>query len=113
MAEIIPHGSRKPRDTREHGSSGVLETIIASQKEGCNRISVRALTLRKGGHSPLRDTAAETVYMVLEGILLLVDGDGFLHNLSAGDTVIIRPHEKHILRNETDDVTRVLAVSSV
>ena len=113
VTEIIPHGSRRPRDISEPGCSGALEAIIASQKEGCNRISVRSLVLRKGGHTSLRDPGTETVYIVMEGNPLLVDGDGFLHKLSPGDTAIVRPHEKHILRNETDKAARILAVSPV
>jgi glyoxylate utilization-related uncharacterized protein len=113
MAEIIPHGSRRPGEIRESGSSGLFETMIASQREGCNRMSVRVLSLRSGGHTTMQDLACETVYLVQEGSLLLVDGDGFIHSLSPGDWAIVHPHEKHVLRNDSERETRVATVRSV
>ena len=113
MAEVIRTTGKRSRKISDRGYSGILETIVASQREGCNRLSARILTLNPGGHTPMLENQGETVCLVIEGELVLVDGDGFLHALSPGDAAIIRPHEKYILRNDTDNAARILAVSPV
>jgi mannose-6-phosphate isomerase-like protein (cupin superfamily) len=113
MADIVRAGDAKRRQVTDGGCAGLSEAVAASQRNGCNRLSVRVLTMRDGGHTGMLERGSETVYLVLAGSPLLVDGDGFMGNLSEGDFAVIRPHEKHILRNESGSEARILAIMSV
>jgi len=113
MAEIVRAGDAKRRQVSGAGCSGLSETVVASQRNGCNRLSAKVLTLRGGGHTGMLERGSETVYLVLAGSPLLVDGDGFMGNLSEGDFAVIRPYEKHVLRNEGGSEARILAITAV
>ena len=113
MAAIISAGGKRDRVIEEPGYSNTLQKILASQKEGCNRVSVRTLTIRPGGHTPRLESSSETVGHILEGTILFMDGDGFLNSLKPGDTIIIRPHERHLFRNESGSDAKILVISSI
>jgi len=40
-------------------------------------------------------------------------GDGFINSLKPGDTVIIRPHERYLFRNESESNAIILVASSI
>jgi quercetin dioxygenase-like cupin family protein len=113
MTVIISADEKRDREVREPGYSKTLQRILVSQKEGCNRLSVRMLTIRSGGHIPRREIGNETICHILEGTILFMDGDGFITSLKPGDTVIIRPHERHLFRNESESNVRILVASSI
>ncbi len=113
MAAIISADEKRDREVRETGYSKTLQRILASQKEGCNRLSMRILTIRPGGHVPRRESGSETICHLLEGTILFMDGDGFINSLKPGDTAIIRPHERYLFRNESGSNARILVASSI
>ena len=112
MALIRRAGEPRTRPLSGSGHSKSLESILASQAEGCNRLSVRMLTIRPGGRTARGDSPGERVFHVTAGTPSCMDGDGFVHGLQPGDTVIVRPHERFHLQNEDrDGEVRVLLAS--
>lgn len=112
MAMVRRAGEPRRRSLSGSGHSKALESILASQAEGCNRLSVRMLTIRPGGRTAREESPGERVFHITSGRPSCMDGDGFLHSLQPGDTVIVRPHERfHLINEENGGEARVLLAS--
>ena len=112
MALIRKAGEPRRRTPSGGGHSRALESILASQAEGCNRLSVRMLTIAPGGRTARQESPGERVFHVTAGSPVCMDGDGFLHALQPGDTVIVRPHERfHLQNDDTGAEARILLAS--
>ena len=86
------------------------ERLLAGPAQGCDRFTVRTLSLGPGGATPRTERPGSRLLQVLLGEVLLMDGDGGLTRLSTGDAAVIRPMERHHLLNESPGPARVLLV---
>ena len=85
------------------GVKGITKQLVVGSGDGAPNFSFRVFTLEPGGHSPHHSHEVEHVNYVISGRGALVDGDGNLNPLGAGDFAFVAPHDVHQFRNTGDE----------
>jgi len=85
------------------GVAGITKQLVIGSADGAPNFSFRVFTLAPGGHSPHHSHDVEHVNYVISGKGALVDGDGKLNALGAGDFAFVAPHDVHQFRNTGDE----------
>lgn len=85
------------------GVQGITKQLVIGSGDGVPNFSFRVFTLAPGGHSPHHSHDVEHVNYVISGQGALVDGDGNLNPLGAGDFAFVAPHDVHQFRNTGDE----------
>jgi glyoxylate utilization-related uncharacterized protein len=111
LALVRTPDSVRPSKIRGSGYSKVFKAVLAGPADGCNRFSLSAVSLRPGGHTPRESFAGARAYHVVSGEATLIDGDGTIHRLSSGCTVLLHPWEEFHLRNDSEDTVELLLAS--
>ncbi len=99
----------RPQQMTGTGYSKVTGRLAAGPREGCRRISLRQLVIQPGGHTPRESCRGERVFLVLAGAAEVVDADGFAHEISGGDVIIVPAWEMfHFQNRGGSDLSLVL-----
>ena len=85
------------------GVRGITKQLVIGSGDGVPNFSFRVFTLAPGGHSPHHSHDVEHVNYVISGRGALVDGEGKLNPLGAGDFAFVAPHDVHQFRNTGDE----------
>lgn len=81
------------------GAVGVVKQVPLGKTDGAPNFSFRVFTVAPGGNTPYHVHDAEHLNYILQGEGVLVDLDGKLHPVKAGDFSMVIPNEKHQYRN--------------
>ena len=81
------------------GVKGVTKQLVVGSADGAPNFSFRVFTVEPGGHSPHHSHDVEHLNLVLSGQGALVDGDGNLNPITAGEFAFVAPHDVHQFRN--------------
>jgi len=101
----------RPQHLSDTGYSKVASRLLAGTRDGCNKITVRMLTLQPGGHIPREAARGERVIFVLEGSGEYVAADGFAHEMKPGDVAAVPAWEVFHMQNRSSS-DLVLLISS-
>ncbi|HPF69568.1 MAG TPA: cupin domain-containing protein [Candidatus Krumholzibacteria bacterium] len=86
------------------GVQGVAKQLVIGSADGVPNFSFRVFTVEPGGHSPHhRHDGIEHVNYVISGRGALVDGEGALHPIAAGEFAFVAPGDVHQFRNTGDE----------
>jgi len=96
------------------GAVGVDKQIPLGKADGALNFSFRVFTVAPGGNTPYHVHDSEHLNYILHGEGVLVDLDGKLHPVKAGDFSMVMPNEKHQYRNTstTEEFKFICAVPS-
>lgn len=81
------------------GVRGITKQLVLGSADGVPHFSFRVFTVEPGGHSPHHSHEVEHLNYVLSGSGALVDGQGNLNPLQAGDFAFVAPGDVHQFRN--------------
>ncbi len=112
MANVIPAKSLRKKREMDAGYKNVTSRIIAGPAQGCNSITVRVLTILSEGRVPRREYDSQRILTLLQGELMFMDGDGSMHILGEGDTVIVHAFERHHFQNDSSSNARVMIIET-
>ncbi len=112
MATVLLAKSVRAKREMDAGYRNTTSRIIAGPAQGCNSVTVRILAIRPEGRVPRREYDSQRIITLLEGELLFMDGDGSMHMLGEGDTVIVHPHERHHFQNDSSKNARIMIIES-
>jgi quercetin dioxygenase-like cupin family protein len=100
----------RPQHLSDTGYSKVASRLLAGTRDGCNKLTVRLLTLQPGGHIPREAARGERVFYVMSGTGEYVDADGFAHEMYAGDVAVVPAWEVfHMQNRSSSDLVLLLA----
>lgn len=110
MAVIVKH----TRDYRveQSGTRGLKESLIAGPASGCNKFTVKRLTLDENGRTASTVYARSIVYFIHKGTVALSYEAGGLDPLKTGESAVIHPDEEHFLQNLSQGKSIILAVTA-
>jgi quercetin dioxygenase-like cupin family protein len=89
----------KPVPVSMEGAVSVTMSIPIGQDEGSQNMIMRLFCLAPGGHTPYHSHDFEHLVRVVSGRGTVIDEDGLAHELSLGQSVFVRPNEKHQFAN--------------
>lgn len=106
---------RRASDIRSRRPDGpgwkeTRERLLAGPAQGCDGFTVRTISLKPDGSTPRMELKGTRTVLLLEGDILLMDGDGALSKLSSGDVAVIRPGERHQFINQFPAIARMVQV---
>jgi mannose-6-phosphate isomerase-like protein (cupin superfamily) len=101
----------RPRHMTEPGYSKVVSKLLAGPAEGCNKITMKLVTIGPGGHTSRDSVGVEKVHFVISGRGEYVDPDGFAREIVPGDVIVIQPWELHHFQNRTGEDLGFVLVS--
>ncbi len=106
--------TRNPKETRivEKGARGTREALLAGPASGCNRFTVRKISIDPDGCTARRSFDRPTVYFIQDGRVTLSHNDGELDLLFPGDTVVVSADEIHHLHNIDKTKVQIVKVAS-
>ncbi|MCG8608088.1 cupin domain-containing protein [bacterium] len=91
------------------GTKDATMRMLISDKDGAENFAMRMFTVKPGGHTPYHHHNYEHEVFVLEGAGVL-KGENAEHPFTAGDTIFIKPNEKHQFRNAGDSDMKFLCL---
>ena len=112
MANVILAKSIRAKRETDAGYRNTTSRILAGPAQGCNNATVRVLTIRPEGRIPRREYDSQRIMTLLQGELIFMDGDGSMHMLGEGDTVIVHPHERYHFQNDSSNNARIMVIES-
>ncbi len=112
MANVIPAKSVRTKRETDAGYKNTTTRILAGPAQGCNSVTVRVLTIRPEGRVPRREYDCQRILTLLQGELMFMDGDGSMHMLGEGDTVIVHPYERHHFQNDSSSNARIMIIET-
>ena len=81
------------------GAKDVTMKILIGPDDGSRNIIMRLFRVLAGGHTPYHTHDFEHLVRVLAGKGVVIDEDGNKHELSPGQSVFVKPNEKHQFAN--------------
>lgn len=112
MANVFPAKSVRVKRETDAGYRNTTTRIIAGPAQGSNSATVRILTIRPEGRVPRREYDSQRIITLLQGELIFMDGDGSIHMLGEGDTVIVHPHERYHFQNDSSKNARIIIIET-
>ena len=108
MAVIV----KNPRETRlkQAEARGISEAMLAGPASGCNRFTVRRITIAVDGRTARTSFDHGAVYILHTGKVALSHGEGELDHLSPGETAVVHSEELHHLLNIHTSPSVIMAV---
>ena len=105
--------TKKPRERliAQSGARGTREALLAGPSSGCNRFTVKRLSLDTDGITARLTEKAGAVYFVHSGGVTLSHGEGELDVLEAGDTAVAHPGEVHRLHSNLGKKSMIMVVT--
>ncbi len=85
------------------GVRGIAKQLVLGRADGVPNFSFRVFTIDPGGHSPHHSHDVEHLNYVISGRGALVDGDGNLNPIGAGDFAFVAPGDVHQFRNTGEE----------
>lgn len=85
------------------GVKGITKQLVIGSADGVPGFSFRVFTVEPGGHSPHHTHDLEHLNYVISGRGALVDGEGNLNAISAGEFAFVAPGDVHQFRNTGDE----------
>ena len=85
------------------GVQGITKQLVIGSGDGVPNFSFRVFTVEPGGHSPHHQHDVEHVNYVISGQGALVDAEGRLNPIGAGDFAFVAPQDVHQFRNTGDE----------
>lgn len=110
MAVIVKH-ARNSR-VEQSGTRGLRESVIAGPAAGCNRFTVKRITLEEDGRTANSLFSRSTVYFIHQGTVALSHEEGGLDHLKTGEAAVLHPDEEHFLKNLSKGKSIILAVTA-
>ncbi len=84
------------------GVKGIKKQLVLGSADGVPGFSFRVFTVEPGGHSPHHSHTVEHLNYVISGSGALVDGEGNLNAINAGEFAFVAPDDVHQFRNTGD-----------
>ncbi|MFH2045503.1 MAG: cupin domain-containing protein [Pseudomonadota bacterium] len=81
------------------GARNVSRQVPISKNDGSPNFSFRVFTIEPDGHTPYHTHAFEHLNYAISGQGVLVDENGTLREIKAGEFALVLPGEKHQYRN--------------
>jgi len=85
------------------GVKGITKQLVIGSADGVPGFSFRVFTVEPGGHSQHHTHDLEHLNYVISGKGALVDGEGNLNAISAGEFAFVAPGDVHQFRNTGDE----------
>lgn len=85
--------------THMDGARDVTKQLVVGSADGAPNFAFRVFTIAPGGHSPHHTHDVEHVNYIISGQGALVDAEGRLNPLGAGDFAFVAPGDVHQFRN--------------
>lgn len=85
------------------GVQGITKQLVIGSADAVPGFSFRVFTVEPGGHSPHHTHDPEHLNYVISGRGALVDGDGNLNPIEAGEFAFVAPGDVHQFRNTGDE----------
>jgi quercetin dioxygenase-like cupin family protein len=101
----------RPQHMTDPGWSKVVSRLLAGPRDGCNKMTIRLLTIGPGGHTPRDSSGADKLFLVQYGAGEYVDSDGFAHEIGPGDVVFVPSWELQHFQNRTESDLGLLQIS--
>lgn len=89
-------------DVAMEGVRDITKQLVVGAADGAPTFSFRVFTVAPGGHSPHHRHDVEHLNYIISGRGALVDGEGRLNPLEAGDFAFVAPGDIHQFRNTGD-----------
>ena len=112
MANVLLAKSVRTKRMTDPGYRNTTMRILAGPAQGCNSATVKVLTIRPEGRVPRREYDSQRIMTLLQGELMFMDGDGSMHKLGEGDTVIVHPHERYHFQNDSSSNARIMIIET-
>ena len=80
------------------GAVGATRQVPIGKADGAPNFSIRVFTLEPGGNTPHHTHESEHLNYILQGSGEVMDGET-PRAVTAGDFILVTPHEKHQYRN--------------
>ncbi len=85
------------------GVKGITKQLVLGSADGVPNFSFRVFTIEPGGHSPHHTHDLEHLNYVISGRGALVDAEGNLNPIEAGEFAFVAPGDVHQFRNTGDE----------
>jgi quercetin dioxygenase-like cupin family protein len=92
------------------GAKDVTMKILIGPDDGSGGIIMRYFTIQKGGHTPFHIHPYEHVIKVEKGAGVAVDESGKENTISAGESLFVKPDEKHQFKNTSEEPLEIVCV---
>jgi quercetin dioxygenase-like cupin family protein len=100
MPMIIKHDSEmQALPVNMEGASLVTMRIPIGLDDGSGNMIMRLFDIAPGGHTPYHTHDYEHLVRVISGKGIVIDEAGASHELTIGQSVFVRPNEKHQFAN--------------
>lgn len=97
-------------DVSMEGAKDVTMKILIGPDDGSEGIIMRYFTIQKGGHTPFHTHPYEHVIKVERGTGVAVDESGKENIISAGESLFVKPEEKHQFKNNSEEPLEIVCV---
>jgi mannose-6-phosphate isomerase-like protein (cupin superfamily) len=87
------------QDAPRFGQDGVEVTGLASPSRGCDTVSAWRVVLQPGAGSPEHTLTSDEAFVALRGSAR-VELDDEVHDLAAGDCLVVAPSRRFTIRND-------------
>jgi quercetin dioxygenase-like cupin family protein len=91
------------------GVKGVSMRMLVGRADGAPNFAMRHFTVEPGGHTPRHQHNYEHEVVIVEGSGR-VEYDGDVHEIRAGDVLLVEPNRIHQFRNEGDAPLKFLCL---
>ena len=89
----------KPTIPEAPGIKDVTKKILIGTEDGSHNIVMRRFVVNPGGNTPRHTHDFEHIVNIEKGEGIAVDDQGNRHKISAGQSLYIKPNEKHQFTN--------------
>lgn len=91
--------SLRPVPVNMEGAELVTMSVPIGPEDGSGNMVMRLFCIASGGHTPYHTHNYEHLVRVVSGQGTALDEEGRVHDLALGQSVFVRPNEKHQFRN--------------
>ena len=92
------------------GAKNVTMKILIGSDDGSENIIMRYFTIQKQGHTPFHQHPYEHVIKVEKGKGVAVDESGKEHEITPGESLFVKPNEKHQFKNTSDEPLEIVCI---
>jgi quercetin dioxygenase-like cupin family protein len=90
------------------GFKGMIQHFLWTKDDGCEHFAMRLMEFEPSGHTSYHQHSEEHEFYLLEGDMVIIDGEGKETRFFAGDTVYIPPDEPHQVKNAGNTFMKLL-----
>lgn len=89
---------------------GVTKQVLIDAEDGSDKIIMRRFFIQTGGNTPYHTHDFEHVVQVESGSGIAVDKNGVEYQVQSGQSLFIRPNEKHQFKNPNPEPFQFLCI---